>query len=190
MNTPHASQPFAPHIEFLFGRVSDAEVAQCAGCSIEQVIERRQYLGLPAAEAPSQSVSRPDPRAPGRARDAQGGASTAPGAEVPPPPVVEPQAAESGRWSKDDIAMLGKVVDVVLARKLGITKAAVALKRKTLNISPVTRGPKAALPPQVEEKLGTMTDAALASISGLSHAKIFNRRTFLGIPAYGRPPMA
>lgn len=169
MTALHAIQPFAPHIEFLIGRVSDAEVAQCAGCSIEQVIERRQHLGLQAVKAPSLTVKRPN---------AQGASSAE----------AEIMELWGVRLPVEVVGQLGSMPDADLSSQTGISHSQIRRAREAMGIRRSTRGVEVPLPPEVEAKLGTMTDVALATLSGFPISRIYSRRTFRGIAAYAKSP--
>jgi len=83
------------------------------------------------------------------------------------------------RWTESEIALLGKMTDEDIARKLGISATAVALKRKTLGIPPF--GDRSRWGATELGMLGRYADKEIARITGRKLGEIQRKREALGL---------
>ncbi|MFL6202925.1 MAG: hypothetical protein ACJ76J_27475 [Thermoanaerobaculia bacterium] len=87
-------------------------------------------------------------------------------------------------WRPEDLALLGKVSDGDLARRLGLTRTSVTCKRQGLGIAPLC--PRARViewTPAMLERLGKAADWQIAEELGVASATIHKKRHELGILA-------
>jgi hypothetical protein len=90
-------------------------------------------------------------------------------------------------WTPDDDRLLGTDLDRVIARKLKCSVTAVRLRRVALGIG--TFHPKPTPADEFIPLLGTMPDARLAALRGVTYQAIQILRKKHGIAAYGRRPV-
>jgi hypothetical protein len=99
------------------------------------------------------------------------------------------QASKSGKrnvWTRRHIAMLGKIPDSALSRKLGLTVGTVLKKRQKLGI-PASRPAKTIdWTPAVIATLGKIPDGEVARIYGMNILSVYKKRVDLGIRCYAR----
>ncbi|MCX6878453.1 MAG: hypothetical protein NTW21_32260 [Verrucomicrobia bacterium] len=94
------------------------------------------------------------------------------------------------QWTRGELNLLGKMEDRELAKKLGVSRSTVRVKRRGLGIATrYSRMPK--LPASAWSKrdlalLGTMPDANLAARLKLKHHSVFKMRQSLKIASYAR----
>ncbi len=94
--------------------------------------------------------------------------------------------AKRHAWTRKHIAMLGKMPDCVVARKLDLCTGTVLLKRQKLSI-PASRPPKVLnWTPDVIATLGKMPDGEVARIFDMNILSVYNKRVSLGIRCYAR----
>ena len=88
-------------------------------------------------------------------------------------------------WTPDMDAQLGVVLDVDLAKRLGISHTAVRNRRLRLGIGPAKHtGANAAIvwTPEMDSLLGTVSDAKAAKKLGVSLQSASARRRAIGVP--------
>ena len=92
-------------------------------------------------------------------------------------------------WTGEEVALLGKVPDEEVARRLGLSYEVVGYRRRRLGIPPCRRPGRTgnAWTPETEKLLGAMSDGQVATLSGQSRAYVAQRRRSLGIPAFSPP---
>lgn len=90
-----------------------------------------------------------------------------------------PHGDDIGSWIPENVALLGKVRDITLAKQLGISRQAVAKKRDKLNIPPF--GGEKFWTPKRLASLGKESDEELAFRWKVKASFIRNKRRALGI---------
>jgi len=83
------------------------------------------------------------------------------------------------RWTASELALLGKMTDDYVARKLGISTTAVAQKRKLLGISPFANRSRWGATDL--GMLGRYSDQEVASITGRKLDEVRSKREALGL---------
>ena len=163
------------------GRISDSEIARRTGVSDDIVMLERQRRGI----QPSQphAYDREVAEELGipvscvrRKRRLLGIPSFHPAPRV---------SARIAKWTPKNLALLGKVTDKELARRMRISPTTVNTKRQVLGISPF-RPParRVAWSEEMLALLGKVYDSVVARRYGISESKVFRKRKELGIPAY------
>jgi hypothetical protein len=91
-------------------------------------------------------------------------------------------------WTKAQIALLGKLSDARVARRLDVSPATVRLKRRELGI-PDTNTPPVNWTPRKLALLGTRSDVVIARRLKIHRNSVYRKRLALGIPpaGHGRP---
>ena len=156
-NDEHGRIIWTKKAEALLGTAPDPEIARALGLAVDSVRVARTRRGIPAYRRPARSKRKASGRSTRRKRPR--------------------------RWTKKEIALLGTLTDVAVARKLGISSQLIYTKRRELGIparprkSPVRTwtGEEIAL-------LGTVPGVAVAEKLGVTRTEIFRKRKELGIP--------
>lgn len=89
-------------------------------------------------------------------------------------------------WTRKHIAMLGKIPDAALARKIDLSVGTVLKKRQKLGI-PASRPAKTLnWTPAVIATLGKLPDGEVARINDMNILSVYKKRVSLGIRCYAR----
>lgn len=88
------------------------------------------------------------------------------------------------RWTPANLSLLGRESDKGIAVSLGITVAAVGIRRRMLGIPPPTKPRPRRWTRTMISKLGKVTDAVIASAYDLNYQAVVAKRRSLGIPGY------
>jgi hypothetical protein len=88
-------------------------------------------------------------------------------------------------WTKARIALLGKLSDTEAARKLGLSRSTVRLKRRELRI-PSNETPPVRWTASMIALLGSLPDAEVARRLGLDDDAVSRKRWKLGIAPAGK----
>lgn len=182
----------------LLGRIPDKDLARRAGVAESTVATERQRRGIEACYAKRDPI-----RWTPEMIERLGTASDREVAEelriprgcvrlkrtvlgIPPffptPAHVRPLTA---KWTPKNLALLGKVTDKELARRMKVSYTTVNVKRRQLGIPPYR--PPARRIEWTEEMLallGKVYDSTVAKRYGISKISVFWKRTELGIPPY------
>lgn len=178
----------------LLGAMHDADLAAKIGCSWMSVYKRRQHLGIAAHKArvdwgqyDAQLGAVPDHILAKRIGCTQACVFDRRTSRGIPP--YRPQASYVD-WSRWD-HKLGTMSDKALAKLIGCGHVAVFNRRRLLGILPYRRWPngvahsrRTSLLQGLEALLGTMPDAALARMVGLSRQRVSALRASRNIPRY------
>jgi hypothetical protein len=97
---------------------------------------------------------------------------------------IAPHKASRSPWTPDALALLGKIPDLQLARKLNISGPSVLSKRRHLKIPPFPFREKVRWTRKRVALLGTMSDSKLAQFLGVGKSSVHRQRVRLNIPAY------
>ena len=89
------------------------------------------------------------------------------------------------RWTPENVARLGNELDRVIGSSLGVTRAAVCIKRRSLGIPQVAK-PRPHWTRAMIARLGKMPDAKVAATYGLTYRAVARKRSGLGIPGFGK----
>jgi hypothetical protein len=92
------------------------------------------------------------------------------------------------RWSAADLALLGKLPDTAIARKLECHPSSVTSMRKRMGIAPVRPRRQFDWTAEVVDLLGTASDREVAATLNVPPSSVHRKRCLLGIPAYGERP--
>jgi hypothetical protein len=96
---------------------------------------------------------------------------------------LPPFAARSRRWSHHELALLGKLPDTEVARRLGRSLKAVQFKRNLLHLRPANdRRPPHQWTRREERLLGTKPDEEVARLLDLTTTIVTGHRGRTGIP--------
>jgi hypothetical protein len=87
-------------------------------------------------------------------------------------------------WTRDKIALLGTNLDGVIARRLGVTRSAVALKRAQLDIKSFYSQRRIRWTKEMAALLGKITDWKISSRYHISRGSVARERQKRGIPPY------
>jgi len=102
---------------------------------------------------------------------------------------MNPKPSKFGKrhnWTRRHIALLGKMSDAALARKLDLTVGTILTKRQKLGI-PASRPAKSILwTPAMIAALGQLPDGEFARLFEMNVLTVFKKRTSLGIRCYAR----
>jgi hypothetical protein len=187
---------WTPEVLARLGKAPDSEIAKDMGCSQTAVADQRIKLRIPkftdskwTLETIARLGKEPDSTI---AKDLDCWFSVV---AVKRQKLGIPAYKSSDRWTSEVVARLGKEPDTKIAKDLGLHPQAVLKYRQEHGIPACPRSyykiektaptwNKTKLPESVVRKLGTMTDADLAAISGFTHRVIHGARTRLNIPSY------
>jgi len=182
----------------LLGRIPDQELARRAGVSLSTVATERQRRGIEACYAKRDPI-----RWTPEMIERLGTASDREVAEelkIPRscvrrkrtllgiPPFFPTQAhvrPRTAKWTRKNLALLGKVIDKELARRMKVNYTTINRKRQQLGIPPCR--PPAHRIEWTEEMLallGKVCDSTVAGRYGISSFSVFRKRRELGIPPY------
>lgn len=99
-----------------------------------------------------------------------------------PPSQIHSKPVVDEFWTSEMIALLGKEPEIEIAKKLGVGRYIVNMKRRMLGIPPYERLCDK-WTPDVIELLGKMSDAKLGRLIGANRRTVKAKRESLGIPA-------
>jgi len=187
---------WAPELLALLGRMADLKVANLAGVDIQTVVRERRRRGI-ASFLPHwrHDWTAEEIALLGTASDSEVGAAVGVSRVVVRrkrhllgipsfhPRPHEPVGGLS--WGPEDLALLGTMTDREVARRLGISIAAVNHKRRLLKIPafrPAT--PMYRWTPATLSLLGRVPDPEVARRSGISGHAVRRKRRQLGIGSY------
>ncbi len=180
----------------LLGQIPDQELARRAGVGVDTVATERQRRGIEACYAKRDPI-----RWTPEMIERLGTASDREVAEelrIPRscvrrkrtllgiPPFFPTQAhvrPRTAKWTRKNLALLGKVTDKELARRMKVSYTTVNGKRRQLGIPPYR--PPARRIEWTEEMLallGKVCDSTVAKRYGISSFSVFRKRRELGIP--------
>lgn len=97
------------------------------------------------------------------------------------------RTSKSIRWSDDDLRLLGRLPDTVVARRLGLSLHHVVVERRRQGVGAAQPADPVQWSTERLARLGTVPDAHLANEWGISAGSIALKRQELGrAPAHGR----
>jgi hypothetical protein len=184
-------------LECLLGKIPDSQVARKAGVDRDTVAEERLRRGIESWQ-PRQIVEwtpemiavvgtesdRKVARELKLSRSAVRKKREALGIAAFHPPPYEP--VRSFYWEAQDLALLGKMPDKVVAEQLGIGVMAVARERRQLKIPPFRpKAPIVEWTPEMLELLGKVSDRKAAELLAISMGTVIRKRKRLGIRGLG-----
>jgi DNA-binding CsgD family transcriptional regulator len=185
---PGSRRPWTPAEEELLGTMADERLARRLKRSVETVRTRRAHRGIPVFNPKKHWWTAEDDKLLGLRPDAQVAMLLGVNEGTVrhrrnqlrislPAPLWKVTPRKS--WRAEDIAMLGKVTDAHLARRLGRSVTSVKTRRLRLGIaSSLYRWA-----PEHDVLLGNFSDKALARRLGCTVKAVQAQRERLGIPA-------
>ena len=162
-NKPH---PWTPEEEALLGSKPDEELAQKFGRTVQAVEARRIQLGRPKPDAVFKVVKVVAEPGGGRGSTAS--------------PNAKPGAAYC-TWTPEEDALLGKLTDEEVARKLGCAVTRVRRRRRLLGLPSNNPNHRHWTKEEIA-LLGTQPDRKVASLVKRSVGNVRYKRLELGIP--------
>ena len=104
-----------------------------------------------------------------------------------PPLAAVPGGVVPKYWSDEDVALLGTMPDVEVARRTWVTLWSVCMKRQALGRPPLVAAPAGIVPKywsdEEDEIVRTLAPAEVARRTGRSIDAVYIRRRILGIAA-------